>query len=125
VNLTVVSKTTKCRDFPRFFSKMHRDFADFLPRFSYSPNNRANRATKPPITSANVGRTKNVSRHTVVSNKCVGPRTEGLKRTLAAFVAGAGPGRVSWSVQQREERINVRKRRRTYTIVVDDDWSQP
>jgi len=41
LNLKVVSKTTKCldfyRDFPRFFSKMHRDFADFLPGFSYSP----------------------------------------------------------------------------------------
>ena len=37
VNLKVASKTTKCRDFIvifPFFSKMHRDFADFLPWFS-------------------------------------------------------------------------------------------
>jgi len=40
----VVSKTSKCRDFtviycdfPVFFQKMHRDFADFLPWFAYSP----------------------------------------------------------------------------------------
>ena len=35
VNLKVVSKTTKCRDFTVIFpvfSKMHRDFADFLYR---------------------------------------------------------------------------------------------
>jgi len=34
VNLKVVSTTTKCRDFTVIlpvFSKMHRDFADFLP----------------------------------------------------------------------------------------------
>jgi len=34
VNLKVVSKTTKCRDFAVIFpvfSKMHRDFADLLP----------------------------------------------------------------------------------------------
>ena len=34
VNLMVVSKTTKCRDFTVIFpvfSNMHRDFADFLP----------------------------------------------------------------------------------------------
>jgi len=34
VNLKVVSKTTKCRDFTVIFpvfSNMHRDFADFLP----------------------------------------------------------------------------------------------
>jgi len=33
VNLKVLSKTTKCRDFTVIFpdfSKMHRDFADFL-----------------------------------------------------------------------------------------------
>jgi len=36
VNLKVVSKTTKCRDFTVFFpviSKMHRDFADFYRDF--------------------------------------------------------------------------------------------
>jgi len=37
VNLKVVSKTTKCHDFtvilPVFFSKMHRDFADFYRDF--------------------------------------------------------------------------------------------
>ena len=33
VNLKIVSKTTKCRDFTRFFSKMHRDFADFYRDF--------------------------------------------------------------------------------------------
>ena len=42
VNLEAVSKTTKCRDFtvifPVFFVKNARDFADFLPRFSCSPN---------------------------------------------------------------------------------------
>ena len=40
MDLKVVSKTTKCRDFTvifAVFSKMHRDFADFLPLFSYSP----------------------------------------------------------------------------------------
>jgi len=34
VNLKVVSKTTKCRDFTVIFpvfSKMRRDFSDFLP----------------------------------------------------------------------------------------------
>jgi len=34
VNLKAVSKTTKCRDFAVIFpvfSKLHRDFADFLP----------------------------------------------------------------------------------------------
>jgi len=34
VNLKVVSKTTKCSDFTAMipvFSKMHCDFADFLP----------------------------------------------------------------------------------------------
>jgi len=34
VNLKVLSKTTKCRDFTvifPFFSEMHRDFANFLP----------------------------------------------------------------------------------------------
>ena len=38
---TIVSKTTKCRDFAvifPIFSKMHRDFSDFLPWFSYSPS---------------------------------------------------------------------------------------
>jgi len=36
MNLKVVSKTTKCRDFIaifRVFSKMHRDFADFYRDF--------------------------------------------------------------------------------------------
>jgi len=37
VNLKVVSKTTKCREFTVifsvFFSKMHRDFADFYRDF--------------------------------------------------------------------------------------------
>jgi len=36
VNLKVVSKTTKCRDFTVIFpviSKMHRDFADFYRDF--------------------------------------------------------------------------------------------
>jgi len=34
VNLKVISKTTKCRDFTVIFpvfSKLHSDFADFLP----------------------------------------------------------------------------------------------
>jgi len=41
VNLKVVSETTICRYFTVIFpvfSKMHRDFADFLPWFSYSPS---------------------------------------------------------------------------------------
>ena len=36
VDLKVVSKTTKCRDFTvifAVFSKMHRDFADFFYRY--------------------------------------------------------------------------------------------